>query len=85
MSEPLRFFPESSFEYAVNILRKRRITKEALTAGKRKWEGHEFSRGESQDPYFELCFGKNNPLDDDFKRTSITVFEPLLNHCAEIA
>ena len=84
MSEPLHFFPESSFEYAGNLLRKQRMPLEALTAGRRKWHGSEFSRGESKDPYYELCFGKNDPLDEDFEKTSIIILEPILKHCAEI-
>jgi len=84
MAEPLHFFPESSFEYAGGILQKHRTPQEALTAGRRKWKGSEFFRGESKDPYFELCFGKNDPLDEDFEKTSTIIFEPLLKHCAEI-
>jgi exodeoxyribonuclease V gamma subunit len=84
MSEPLHFFPESSFEYAGNILQKHRTPQEALNAGRRKWRGNEFSRGESKDPYFELCFGKNDPLDEDFAKISTIIFEPLLNHSSEI-
>jgi exodeoxyribonuclease V gamma subunit len=84
MSEPLHFFPESSFEYAGGILRKHRTPQEALAAGRRKWKGSEFSRGESTDPYFDLCFGKNDPLDEDFEKTSMNIFEPLLKHCTEI-
>jgi exodeoxyribonuclease V gamma subunit len=84
MSEPLHFFPESSFEYAGKIVQKNRMPQEALTAGQRKWRGSEFSRGESRDPYFELCFGKNDPLDGDFEKMSMNIFGPLLNHCSEI-
>jgi exodeoxyribonuclease V gamma subunit len=84
MSEPLHFSPESSFEYADNILRKHRTPQEALTAGRKKWRGNEFSRGESRDPYYELCFGNDDPLDKDFEKISTNIFEPLLSHCSEI-
>ena len=84
MSEPLHFFPESSFEYAGSILRKHRTPQEALTAGRRNWKGSDFSRGESEDPYFDLCFGKIDPLDEDFEKISMIIFEPLLKHCNEI-
>jgi exodeoxyribonuclease V gamma subunit len=84
MSEPLHFFPESSFEFADNLFRKHRTPKEALTAGRRKWKGSEFLRGESKDSYFELCFGKNDPLDEDFEKTAAIILEPLLSHCFEI-
>ena len=84
MSEPLHFFPESSFEYTCNVLGKHRTPKDALTAGRKKWRGNEFSRGESRDPYFELCFGNDDPLDKDFEEISTNIFKPLFKHCSEI-
>jgi exodeoxyribonuclease V gamma subunit len=84
MSEPLHFFPVSSFEYVCNILQKNRTQPDALKGARRKWRGSDFSRGESQDPYFERCFGKNDPLDKDFENISLKIFSPLLNHCNEI-
>ena len=84
MSEPLHFFPESSFEYARKIILKNQSKQDALNSGKNKWTGSDFARGESEDLYFELCFGKTDPLDQAFQQISIEVFTPLLAHCAEI-
>ncbi|MBU0768038.1 MAG: hypothetical protein KJ687_02945, partial [Proteobacteria bacterium] len=84
MSEPLHFFPVSSFEYVCKILLKNRTQPAALKAAQRKWSGSDFSRGESKDPYFERCFGKNDPLDKDFEKISMNIYSPLLNHCNEI-
>jgi exodeoxyribonuclease V gamma subunit len=84
MSEPLHFFPESSFEYARSLLLKHQTIPEALNAAKNKWTGSDFVRGESQDPYFERCFGKTDPLDHEFEKISEEVFAPLLDHCREI-
>lgn len=84
MCGPLHFFPESSFEYAGNRWQKNRSSQEALFAGRKKWKGSEFSRGESADPYYELCFGKNDPLDEDFEKNSTIIFEPLLRACSEL-
>jgi exodeoxyribonuclease V gamma subunit len=84
MSEPLHFFPVSSFEYVSKILLKNQTQQAALKAAQRKWKGSDFSRGESKDPYFERCFGKNEPLDKDFENLSMKFFLPLLNHCNEI-
>ena len=81
---PLHFFPVSSFEYAYTILLKNRIQPAALKAAQRKWSGSDFSHGESKDPYFERCFGKKDPLDNDFEKISMKIFSPLLNHCREI-
>ena len=84
MSEPLHFFPASSLEYVSTILLKKRTQPAALKAAQRKWSGSDFSRGESKDPYFERCFGNNDPLDKDFENISMKILSPLLNHCREI-
>ncbi len=84
MSEPLHFFPGSSFEYARKMLIKNQAEQAALNFAQKKWVGSDFSRGESDDPYFELCFGKTDPLDKDFKKIAENVFAPLLDHCTEI-
>jgi len=84
MSEPLHFFPESSFEYAQKMLIKNQTEQAALNFAQKKWIGSDFSRGESEDPYFELCFGKTDPLDKDFEKIAEKIFAPLLDHCTEI-
>jgi exodeoxyribonuclease V gamma subunit len=84
MSEPLHFFPESSFEYAQKVLIKNQTKQAALNFAQKKWIGSDFSRGESEDPYFELCFGKTDPLDKDFEKIAEKIFAPLLDHCTEI-
>lgn len=84
MSEPLHFFPESSFEYARHLLLKHQTLSAALNFAKNKWTGNDFVRGESEDPYFERCFGKTDPLDHAFQHISEEVFAPLLAHCTDI-
>jgi exodeoxyribonuclease V gamma subunit len=84
MSEPLHFFPESSFEYARRLLLKHHSKPEALNGAKNKWTGNDFVRGESQDPYLERCFDKTDPLDHEFEKISEQIFAPLLDHCREI-
>jgi len=84
MSEPLHFFPESSFEYARKIILKNQSKQAALNSGKNKWTGSDFARGESEDPYFERCFGKIDPLDQEFQQISVDVFAPLFAHCTDI-
>jgi exodeoxyribonuclease V gamma subunit len=84
ISEPLHFFPVSSFEYVCTMLLKNRIQSAALKAAQIKWIGSDFSHGESKDPYFERCFGKYNPLDKDFEKLSMEIFSPFLNYCREI-
>ena len=81
---PPHFFPELSFEYARKIILKNQSKQVALNSGKNKWTGSDFARGESEDLYFELCFGKTDPLDDDFEKIAEEIFAPLLDHCREI-
>jgi exodeoxyribonuclease V gamma subunit len=84
MSEPLHFFPESSFEYARRLLLKHQSPSDALNAARNKWSGSDFAMGESRDPYFERCFGRTDPLDHAFQDISEKIFAPLLAHCTEI-
>jgi exodeoxyribonuclease V gamma subunit len=84
MSEPLHFFPESSFEYVRQIQKMNRTQSDALNAAQKKWAGTEFSRGESEDPYFERCFGNINALDEVFENIATKIFGPILNHSTEI-
>lgn len=83
LSEPISFFPESSYTYALNILEKRQDPKKALQAAARKWVGSDFSRGESEDPHYALCFNHTDPIDDRFGGIALDIFEPLLGNCTE--
>jgi len=83
---PLHFFPQSSFEYAEKVLRKSKPESTALLMAKKKWAGSEFAKNaspESQDPYYDLCFRQFDPLDEQFMKIAITIFEPLLSHSRE--
>jgi exodeoxyribonuclease V gamma subunit len=84
MSEPLHFFPESSLEYVRQIQLMNRTKQAAIHAARKKWAGSDFARGESEDPYFERCFGKIDPLDEVFENIATETFLPLLNHSSEI-
>ena len=84
MSEPLHFFPESSFEYIRQIQLMNRTKQAAMHAAQKKWVGSDFARGESEDPYFERCFGTFDPLDEVFENIATKIFVPLLNHSSEI-
>lgn len=84
---PLHFFPKSSFEYADNLLRKLKPESIALLRAKQKWVGSEFAKsagGESQDPYYDLCFRQFIPLDEQFQEIALQIFEPLLAYSREI-
>ena len=47
-------------------------------------EFEKYAKGESRDPYYELCFRLRDPLDDEFKEMAVEIFEPLLAHCKDI-
>ena len=84
MCLPLHFFPESSFEYAQRVLVKKQTEQVALNTAQRKWVGGDFARGESEDPYYDLCFRTVDPLDQEFQNIAKDVFAPPLNHGTEI-
>ncbi|MHC1699130.1 MAG: hypothetical protein AB9919_13925 [Geobacteraceae bacterium] len=70
LRKPLKFFPRSSLAYA---------KKGDLGSARTAWSGDRFPEG--ADPYYQLCFGDTDPLDEEFVRLSQTLIEPLLRHC----
>jgi len=74
------FFPETSWVYAYSFLEKAAGAKAALAAADRVWTSNVHYRGEGEDPYYRLCFGKGHPLDGEFEELAVAVFEPLLRH-----
>jgi len=80
LKEPLHFFSEISWTYAEACLAKRKPQEEAFEQAAKTWKGTEWSRGESEDPYHQLCFGSEDPIDAAFERIAVEVFEPLLKH-----
>ncbi|PQP33514.1 hypothetical protein C6A37_12530, partial [Desulfobacteraceae bacterium SEEP-SAG9] len=76
LSEVLHFFPESSYEFAQQLLEKFKLPEQALSFAQRKWTGTDFNRGEWEDPYYHLCFKRTDPLDDSFQRIAKKVFGP---------
>ena len=82
LTQLLAFFPASSFAFA-SPKGKKSPTERAAQA----WEADgdsDFDIGESQDPYFNLCFRNTaNPLDEEFERLAKIIFEPLLAHQTE--
>ncbi len=80
MQIPLPFFPKTSLAYAEKFLDTGDVLKALYSAGK-SWEGNDFSMGEAEDPYLQLCFGKvENLLGEDFQALALEIFEPLLSY-----
>ena len=82
--EPLPFFPESSRAFFKKLEDRAGDEPQALTAARRQWLGSDYAPGESESPYHRLCFGDSYPLEDDFKRLAVAVFQPLFEHGREI-
>ncbi|MCF6289395.1 MAG: exodeoxyribonuclease V subunit gamma [Desulfobacterales bacterium] len=84
MARPLPLFAESSLAFAVELFRgKTRAL--ALARARRTWLGNEYQAGESESPYFRLCFQGRDPLDDEFMDTAQDFFQPLLEHREKIS
>lgn len=78
LKSPLPFFPKSSYAYAIKHYQGK-TSQQAMSAARVKWQGSPpYAPGENQDPYLNLCFSHQDPLDERFKTTALNVFLPLL-------
>jgi exodeoxyribonuclease V gamma subunit len=91
LSEPLKFFPESSFafaaaDYKVATGTSGKTSRTPIDFAREKWNGNEFlgSPGESQDEYISLFFRNEEALDGDFENRAREVFGPLLENAQEV-
>jgi exodeoxyribonuclease V gamma subunit len=85
LTQPLKFFPQSSLAYAEAALKageRDHWSDDGLRAAIRFWQPNEFSRSasDSEDPWNALIYGDRLPFDDRFRDTAIAFFEPLLTH-----
>ncbi len=87
LEEPIHFFPRSSYEYAEQLLKKTAPEACALSRARKKWLGSDFAKyaaGESADPFFDLCFRRLDPIDENFQEIALQVFEPMFTYSREI-
>jgi len=84
LSEPVRFFPVTSYEYARQILINGKSKSDALNLSDKKWNAGYNNTGESKDPYFDLCFRETDPMDYEFEKISLEVFDPILDCGREV-
>ena len=82
--KPIHFFPKSSWVFVHETLEKKRSPQGALLRTQNTWQGNEYTRGESEDAYYQLCFRNINPVDSEFQKISKKIFGPLLMHQSEI-
>ena len=91
LSQPLKFFPESSYAFAdadhkVATGTQGKTTRESIDFALEKWNGNDFlgKPGESQDEYISLFFKDDDALDGDFEMHARSVFQPLLEKLEEV-
>ncbi len=82
LKQPLRFFPISSYEYA-HRMAGGKSPEDALKNAHRIWFGNDFSAGENRDVYMDLCFGNDDPLDEEFEKLSFEIFGKFLEYKSE--
>jgi exodeoxyribonuclease V gamma subunit len=70
LRQPLKFFPRASFAYG---------RKWDMGSARSAWCGDRFPEGD--DPYYQLCFGDTDPLDDEFEQVTRAILEPFLRNC----
>jgi len=91
LTQPLNFFPESSYAFAEADYKKEigtqgKSAKDPITVAENKWNGNDFvgAPGESQDEYISLFFKNADALDENFETLARTVFRPLLENSEEV-
>jgi exodeoxyribonuclease V gamma subunit len=89
LREPLRFFPESSYEFAAAdykaaIGKKGRTAKTPQDFAEETWNGSDYTQGEREDEYFAIFFRNDEALDDEFEANARAIFRPLLAVAEEI-
>jgi exodeoxyribonuclease V gamma subunit len=75
---PLAFFPETSLSFVRALKRTPDDPEKALEAARKIWEADPFRRGESEDPYYELCFQDGDPLNEEFQSLASLIYQPML-------
>ena len=79
LMKPIPFFPRSSWEFVESLAKGK---DQARQSARNKWRGSDFSPGEGEDPYFQVCFEHGDPLNEEFEEWSKKIFEPLIS-CEE--
>ena len=80
LSEPLYFFPRTSFVFAREI-HKGKNEQEALFKAENEWEGNAYNKNsEKNDPYNSLCFKKIDLEDTSFKEQAKMIWLPIFEH-----
>ncbi len=79
LTNPLPFFPEASFAY-LKKFHKEQDKDLALIAAEKKLVGDEYSSGDLNDAYQNLCFKDSSCLNKKFIETATAVYEPIIKN-----
>jgi exodeoxyribonuclease V gamma subunit len=84
LSKPLKFFPRSSWEYGRVVFGNGKPRQEGRQAAATIWRGNDFQDGEGANPCYHICFGDDEPLDDEFEETAKAVLQGIFNGREEV-
>ncbi|MFZ0243888.1 MAG: exodeoxyribonuclease V subunit gamma, partial [Desulfobacterales bacterium] len=85
LRRPLPFFPDLSLLFLRLVTENGRLAPAAAETVRKDWIGNDFQRGVSQDPYYRLCFGDSDPIDEKFQELAEKILAPLLCHVEELS
>jgi exodeoxyribonuclease V gamma subunit len=81
LSLPLSFFPETSYCYAEQVIEKNKSDKDALYKAKKIWLGtDDYTKGEFENDYYQLCFKQTDPLNHLFEKNAMEILKPVFEH-----
>lgn len=83
LQAPLKFFPETSWEYAASLLKEGKSPQKSLAKALNCWANDFMKSTESEDPYAVLCFGETPPLDEAFQELAGRIYGPIIEAMAE--
>ena len=86
LTEPLRFFPETSLVYVQQAQKEKNTREKALAGAKYRWDGGGYKNNpaENNDLYYQRCFENMDPIDETFEEVARQVYEPLLAHLEKV-
>ncbi|MGB8355026.1 MAG: exodeoxyribonuclease V subunit gamma [Chthoniobacteraceae bacterium] len=79
------FFPEISHAYADGVVNpSTRARTSPMQKARNAWNGGDSWGAVEKDAYEEFCFGGSDPIDEEFARLAMAVFEPMLRNGAPL-
>ena len=84
LCRPVHLFPELSYRYAQLVAADGKDPQEATVLVRKQWIGSDFHKGVMEDPYYKLCFGRNDPFDNEFRVLAEKIFLPLRLHAEDL-